>query len=203
MDQSYCIRLNRYLIQMVTFRVADRSDYKKIAELHAKSWQQNYRGTFSDNFLNEEVHRERLAVWEERFLLPSENQYVLLVEEDGMLLGFCCAYIDENDSYGSYLDNLHVSSKANGRGLGTLLMQKLAEEINRRHGMDKLYLWVLATNEAAIDFYERLKGRREATIKADDIGDTEFWKVRYVWDSLRILEERINTKLEQYERRRI
>lgn len=203
MDQSYCIRLNRYLIQMVRFRVADRSDYKKIAELHAKSWQQNYRGTFSDNFLNEEVHRERLAVWEERFLLPSENQYVLLVEEDGMLLGFCCAYIDENDSYGSYLDNLHVSSKANGRGLGTLLMQKLAEEINRRHGMDKLYLWVLDTNEAAIDFYERLKGRREETIKADDIGDTEFWKVRYVWDSLRILEERINTKLEQYERRRI
>lgn len=188
---------------MISFRNACIEDHARIAALHAQSWQQNYRGTFSDNFLNAEVHRERLAVWEERLLLPSENQYVVLAEEDGMLLGFCCAYMDESNRYGSYLDNLHVSSKANGRGLGTLLMQKLAEEINRRHGMDKLYLWVLDTNEAAIDFYERLKGRREATIKADDIGDTEFWKVRYVWDSLRILEERINTKLEQYERRRI
>lgn len=180
---------------MVTFRAADRGDYKNIAALHSKSWQQNYRGTFSDNFLNEEVHRERLAVWKERFLVPSENQYVVLAEEDGLVLGFCCAYIDESESYGNYLDNLHVSSKAKGRGLGTLLVQKLIEEIKGRNGMDKLYLWVLDSNEVAIDFYDKLKGRREETIKADDIGDAEFWKIRYVWDNLVTIEELINNKL--------
>lgn len=188
---------------MICFRTPVEGDYRKIAELHANSWQENYRGTFSDDFLDNKVHRERLAVWKERFLHPSEHQYIVLAEEEGTLLGFCCAYIDQSTHYGTYLDNLHVSAKAKRRGLGTVLIQKLIQEIKQRNETDKLYLWVLDTNEEAINFYDTLKGRREEPIKADDIGDAEFWKIRYVWDSLRILEECILTKLERYERRRI
>jgi ribosomal protein S18 acetylase RimI-like enzyme len=188
---------------MVSFREAHKSDYKNIAHLHAKSWQENYRGVFSDHFLDVEVLPERRAVWKERCLRPQENQYIVISEEDGILIGFCCAYIDESNRYGSYLDNLHVSTKANGKGLGTMLMQSLVREIRSRSTLDALYLWVLDSNHIAINFYDKLSGQAQAPIKANDIGDKEFWKIRYVWDSLQELEKCINTKLENYEHRRI
>lgn len=186
---------------MISFRASGIQDYKDIAKLHAESWQQNYRGSFSAHFLDHEVHQERLAVWKARCLFPTENQFVVLAEEDGELLGFCCAYFNESVDYGTYLDNLHVSSEAKGRGLGTFLMQRLLNEIKSHNVSDKMYLWVMKGNDTAIDFYDKLKGSTEEPVKADDIGDTEFWKIRYVWDSLIALEEHINTKLHQYERR--
>jgi ribosomal protein S18 acetylase RimI-like enzyme len=188
---------------MISFRQGCKEDYGNIATLHATNWQQNYRGCFSDHFLDYEVLPERLAIWKERCLNPPEKQNIIIAEEDGALLGFCCAYVNESLRYGTYLDNLHVSSKASGRGLGTLLMKRLVHEIGSRFGSDTLYLWVLDSNDAAINFYDKLKGRREKPIKANDIGDTEFWKIRYVWDSLAQLEECVNAKLQQYEHRRI
>jgi ribosomal protein S18 acetylase RimI-like enzyme len=188
---------------MVRFREASKSDYKNIAALHTISWQQNYRGTFTDYYLDATVIPERLAVWKGRLSHPSENQCVVLAEEDGVLLGFGCAYVDKDDLYGSYLDNLHVSNKANAKGLGTLLMQWLVKEIRARKGVDSMYLWVLENNKVAIDFYEKLKGRSEKPIQSDDIGDRTFWQIRYVWDSLERLEECIDAKLERYEHRRI
>ncbi|MFT6995769.1 MAG: ribosomal protein S18 acetylase RimI-like enzyme [Maribacter sp.] len=188
---------------MISFRQASKEDYGNIATLQATNWQQNYRGCFSDHFLDYEVLPDRLAIWKERCLNPSVNQYILLVEEDGILLGFCCAYVNESLLYGTYLDNLHVSTIANGKGLGTLLMQRLINEITTRAGMDKMYLWVLDSNDTAINFYDKLKGRRAETVKADDIGDIEFWKIRYVWDDLIKLKEVVKAKLQQYEHRRI
>ncbi len=188
---------------MVSLREAHKSDYKNIAQLHTRSWQENYRGVFSDHFLDVEVLAERLSVWKQRCLHPPENQYILLAEEDGILLGFCCAYLGVDAIYGTYLDNLHVSAEANGKGLGTILMQRFVAEIRSRNASDTLYLWVLDSNEVAINFYDKLNGKAEAPIKANDIGDKEFWKVRYVWDSLQALETCINTKLENYEHRRI
>jgi ribosomal protein S18 acetylase RimI-like enzyme len=104
------------------------------------------------------------------------NQYVLLVEEDGILLGFCCAYVNESLLYDTYLDNLHVSAIPNGKGLGTLLMQGLINEISTRAGMDKMYLWVLDSNDAAINFYDKLKGIRAETLKQMILGILNFGK---------------------------
>ncbi len=188
---------------MVSFREASKTDYEDIALLHATSWQLNYRGSFSDHFLDVAVFPERLKVWKERCSRPSENQYTVLAEEDGLVLGFCCAYINESPKFGTYLDNLHVSDKAKGKGLGTLFLKKLINEIRTRNGADAMYLWVMDSNEVAIDFYNNLNGRNEERIKADDIGDCAFWKIRYVWDSLIALEELINSKIERYEHRRI
>lgn len=188
---------------MVSFRKAVQTDYENIARLHATSWQQNYRGTFSDHFLDVTVLPERLAVWKTRCAYPSENQCILLAEEEGLLLGFCCAYINQSPQYGTYLDNLHVSDKAKGKGLGTLLILNLSKEIKARNGVHSMYLWVLENNKGAIDFYNKLNGRGGIPVQSNGIGDRPFWQIRYVWDNLDALEETINTKIAQYEHRRI
>jgi len=55
MDQSYCLRFNKYLKDMLVFREAKATDVLRIANLHAQSWQQNYQGSFSNQFLDNEV----------------------------------------------------------------------------------------------------------------------------------------------------
>jgi|AntAceMinimDraft_5_1070358.scaffolds.fasta_scaffold00125_31 ribosomal protein S18 acetylase RimI-like enzyme len=160
---------------MVSFREAGTTDYENIARLHATRWQENYRGSFSDHFLDVEVLPERLAVWKERCFHSPENRYIVLAEEDGMLLAFCCAYVNKDAIYSTYLDNLHVSVKANGKGLGTLLMHRLINEIRTRNGASNMYIWVLQNNKVAIDFYDKLKGSSEKPTLSDDIGERTFW----------------------------
>lgn len=165
-------------------RIAIALDAARIANLHALSWQQNYRESFSAKFLDEEVFDERLLVWQERFKNPKEHQHILLAEENGLLLGFICSYFDENPIYGTYLDNLHVSAEAKGKGIGTLLMGKLAEEILNSDYKNGFYLWVLITNHAAISFYDRIGGTALETVEANDIGDAVFQKIKYVWKDM-------------------
>ncbi len=184
---------------MITFREAKLSDVSVIAKLHAKNWQENYRGVFSDTYLDTEVALDRLAVWKRRLTKPPNNQHIILAEEGEELLGFSCAYFNEHATYGTYLDNLHVSSKAKGKGIGSKLMLQLSEAIISRnyHG---LYLWVIDNNASAIHFYNNLGGMPLDKEEANDIGDVIFIKMRYVWSNLGVLQSQINQKLKRHER---
>lgn len=55
---------------MVTYRPAQKEDAGKIATLHARSWQQNYRDAFSDHFLDTEVFEDRHKAWNKRLGAP-------------------------------------------------------------------------------------------------------------------------------------
>ena len=180
---------------MFVFREAELTDVDRISNLHAQSWQQNYRGSFSDEFLDDEVHSDRLKVWTERFHNPKENQHIVIAEDNGQLLGFICSYFEESTIYGSYLDNLHVIDAAKGKGIGTKLMRKLAQEISSRNYKNGFYLWVLNTNYAAITFYDRIGGEALETVEANDIGDAVFRKTRYAWKDMNAFLNVVKTKI--------
>lgn len=179
---------------MVVFKKATEKDAERIAQLHALSWQQNYREAFSAHFLDNLVLQDRLTIWRQRFEHPKENQYILISEENGVLLGFLCSYFEENMIYGTYLDNLHVSTIAKGKGIGTLLMEKLAEQILVRNSKNGFYLWVLNTNYPAIGFYDRIGGSTLESVEAEDFGDKVFLKTRYVWRDVEEFLKRIQAK---------
>ena len=183
---------------MLVFRKARQEDAQQVAALHTISWQQNYRGIFSDYYLDHEVPPNRIKVWKDRLTHPSKNQYVLLAEEKGTIVGFVCAYLNQDATYGTYLDNLHVSAKMQGSGIGTHLMGKLANEL-KTLTKQGIYLWVVEGNDLAINFYDNLKGKALDTVKADDIGDAPFLKIRYVWSNLLELQNATDAKLKAYE----
>jgi len=179
---------------MLIFRKATHKDIHTIAALHTISWQENYRGAFSDYYLDNEVLPNRIKVWQERLQNPSENQHVIIAEENGKLLGFVCAYFNEDNTYGTYLDNLHVGAKAKGKGIGSKLMEKLVEEVIKCNGKS-MYLWVLEDNNDAITFYTNLNGKSIDKVLADDIGDADFIKIRYVWTDVLELKNFITAKI--------
>ncbi|WP_157974545.1 GNAT family N-acetyltransferase [Lewinella sp. IMCC34183] len=148
----------------VTYRSATPFDAPRIAELHASSWQENYRGAMSDHYLDAEAPAERLSVWTGRFSAEDKSLRVWLAEEEDILAGFCCVVLGESERDGTLLDNLHVRAGYRGTGIGRYLLNWAAEEVLAYDPAGKLYLWVLEQNTSAMDVYRHLggtPGRRE------------------------------------------
>lgn len=168
----------------MVFRPASKNDAYAIAALHAKSWQQNYRGALSDEFLDTKAPSERLDVWQSRLQNAPLDQFVATAESDGKLVGFVCLYFDHSGDYGTLMDNLHVSSEMQGQGVGRQLMRLAAEKMELRRPGSSMYLWVLQQNLGAMRFYESLGGQKLETVEELDIGDVPVIKSRYFWKSL-------------------
>ena len=57
----------------IQFRVASFADWEGIADIHILSWQENYRGIFTDDFLDHDIYKNRKEIWHDRFQNPPNN----------------------------------------------------------------------------------------------------------------------------------
>ena len=81
------------------YREAKNKDAEQLATVHANSWRSTYRGLFSDEFLNNGVFENRCSVWNERLNKPSNNQLVLVAEENNKIIGIICVYGNDDVQY--------------------------------------------------------------------------------------------------------
>lgn len=179
---------------MLVFRNATIEDAPVIAELHATSWQQNYREAFSDTFLDKEALNDRMQVWVDRLKNSNANQFVCVAQYDKSVVGFVCAFFKDSFAYGALLDNLHVSSAVKGNGIGKRLVSLVANEIKINYPETGMYLWVLEQNSGARHFYRALDGEKKETIESHDIGDRPVMIIRYYWPSMVELLAKVTTK---------
>jgi GNAT superfamily N-acetyltransferase len=143
---------------MMQFREAQPGDAAAIAQLHANSWRQTYRGMMPDAFLDGDVVTNRLQVWHDRLAHDRPEQFVYLAEDGANLVGFICAIGNEDPVWGSFIENMHVAQAYKRQGIGTDLMQAAAVWLKARHANLGVYLWAIEANEAARRFYEHLGG---------------------------------------------
>lgn len=166
---------------MITFRSANPSDEAAIARLHAQSWQKHYRGIFSDDYLDREVVQERAAVWADRFANPQANRHIIVAENGDVLCGFACIEANEDPTFGSLLDNLHVSSEVQGQGIGVQLIQRAAQWAESAEPNCGFYLWVLEDNHSARKFYEAMGAINQETVPHENPGGNTSMVCRYIW----------------------
>jgi ribosomal protein S18 acetylase RimI-like enzyme len=147
-------------VSKVTLRHANDGDLEAIAALHADSWRRHYRGAYTDAFLDEDVFADRLAVWtKRRQTLQDEDRCTIVVERDGVLVGFAHTILREHPDWGALLDNLHVRFDEKRGGIGTRLLSDSARVVMERTPGSGLYLGVLEINTPAQDFYESRGGQ--------------------------------------------
>lgn len=165
-----------------TFRTATPADTEHIAALHARSWQETYRGIMPDDFLDDDVADERLAVWQERFTETPANCRIIVAEVGEELAGFACVFTNDESVYGALLDNLHVASQFKGRGVGRELIRQAAEWVQHQRPKSRFHLWVYDQNHAARAFYDYLGATNYHAIEG------EFGTVlRYIWPDTQTL----------------
>jgi GNAT superfamily N-acetyltransferase len=82
--------------------------------------------------------------------------WAFVAEENGLILGFALYYIRYSTWKGQrmYLEDILVTEEARGKGIGTLLMNRLIEEAKEKKFSGMLWQ-VLDWNEPAINFYKK------------------------------------------------
>jgi ribosomal protein S18 acetylase RimI-like enzyme len=168
----------------MTYRKAKPNEAEAIATLHAQSWQVAYKGILSDAFLKDEVLDNRLKVWQNRFDNPPNNVFICVAAEENDLKGFVCVYGNDDEQWGSLIDNLHVLPNLKGQGIGKKLMQKAATWASKNYPNAGLYLWVYEENHAARQFYERMGGENVESEFYENPDGSSSYIIRYAWRNL-------------------
>lgn len=136
----------------VRFRRAGVGDAEQIADLHADSWRRHYRGAYADAFLDGDVAADRRVVWSARLRAPAGTDTILAMQ-GRELVGFIHVVFDDDPTWGSLIDNLHVIHDQRRTGIGAQLLVRTARAVTERAPGTAMYLWVLEQNIAAQQFY--------------------------------------------------
>ncbi len=166
-------------MERVNIRDAKLSEAAAIATLHATSWMSAYRGLLSDEYLDNNLEGERKKHWLEKMPALKDNEFVLVAEQGGELVGFV-AVLDEPDAgFDALVDNLHVRPDLKGHGIGGDLLRAVAKRLltTRRNSF---YLFVLEGNTPAENFY-LAKGGRPLDIITYEFGGKVVNATRFAW----------------------
>jgi GNAT superfamily N-acetyltransferase len=166
------------------YRAATSDDAEAVAHLHALSWTTAYRGAYLDFFLDGPVWEERRGFWTERLADLPSDQFVVVADDDGELVGFACVTGAHHDELGSYLDNLHVAPDRHRQGIGKQLIAEVAAWCRGNYPSCGLYLGVLEQNERAQKFYASLGATDRFGQVVEATGGGRIAVRRYAWDSL-------------------
>lgn len=174
-------------------REAALYDAEPIAALHAASWQNTYANVLEKKYLADLVPLERKALWQQRLSHPRSGQTVFVAAESGQVIGFVCTFIDEHPTLGSYLENLHVASPAQGHGIGGKLIREAASICSKHATSQKLYLLVNQDNVRAQEFYLNYDATNAAEAVWNAPDGSAVPAFRFEWPSVIQLVERAAT----------
>ena len=188
---SYCVKeVWRFAVmQEISFdekhvRAATVNDARGIAEVHVAAWKTTYHEIFPASLLEALSVDKRETFWKE-ILLETRTDAITLVacNPADEVVGFVSGGAERTGSLScnGELHAIYLQQAIRGQGLGTLLVRRLARELQSR-GFTSMAVWVLGLNPYR-KFYEALGGLiiGEKTIER---GSKFFLETAYGWHDL-------------------
>jgi len=161
-------------------RNAYKNDLADIAELQISNWKQTYDGLLSPEFLSSLSADKLLDEWNEYMELPF-HQIFVCADNTGFL-GFAACRKDEELQNCMYLETLHVSKHARGKGIGTKLIEKVFEYTTQA-GMENVSICIVCGNKNARNLYTKL-GATHYKYFEDDFHGTLSNSEKLVWNHI-------------------
>lgn len=166
---------------------AAESDADAIADIHAASWREVYRGILPDTYLDHEVCEERRRFWAAALHAPREGAFVLAAADTDGILGFISVATEGEPGYDAVIESLHIAADRRGNGIGRRLIHAATTRL-QSSGANSVCLRAYDANEPAIHFYERLGGRKDGK-SVDPFAGASMPDTRFGWRDLAALRE--------------
>ena len=172
-------------------RIATVRDADDIAIVHVNAWRESYPGIVPQSVLEGLSTVGRSEYW--RSVLNREtarSANFVACDHVGMVVGFVSGGPQRHAAplYDGEFYALYVLRRAQGRGLGRLLMQAMARSLCD-DGRKSANVWVAARNIPACQFYVALGGRFVA-VSSDVLGGVVVDAVAFGWKDLSSFERR-------------
>ncbi len=165
-------------------RDAHASDIGQITALHIANQRETYRGLLSREYLDHLNPEDGERKWREYMLVGGRKLFVAC--EEDRFLGFAACREDTETKGCMYLDSLHVSPEARGRGVGTALI-RAAGKAALENGYDAMSVCIVRGNESARRLYVGL-GASHVRFFIDHFEGTESRSEKLRWEDLRGLQ---------------
>lgn len=182
---------------MIHIRAAELGDAAGIANVHAATWKEAYRGILEDAYLDGLSPRRLTSRWRASLEHRNEDldEQVFVAVQGREVIGFLTvgASREAFAPWESEIGMIYVLSGRRGAGIGRVLMKAAADHCIRR-GMFSTGLWVLRDNGGGRDFYEALKGEPTGR-KTDSVGGGLVQLVAYWWRDVATLADRSPTPI--------
>jgi ribosomal protein S18 acetylase RimI-like enzyme len=167
----------------IVCRPATPADLTDIATIRIRSWQEAYRGSVPQGYLDSLDVAAEVA---RREGIPLDGQSV--AELNGKVVGWVSVgpyRADEDErvpgpSCGE-VAAIYALPEVWGLGVGRTLMAYGMGELRRR-GLSPVLLWVLVANERARRFYERAGFHSDGTVVDFEVGGATLPEMRYRYD---------------------
>lgn len=143
------------------------ADLERIGWVHSRSRQEAYAALLPADALARVTPEQQARVWRARFASLPEQHAALVVEHEGVVVGFALAQLDAKS--GAELNAIHVLPEQQGTGAGQTLMDAVVDAFGQ-WGVAKAHLHVLEGNERAQGFYRRNGWRLFGPAGSHEIG---------------------------------
>lgn len=151
------------------------SDAAGVARVNVASWRQAYPGLIDQAFLDSLDVEGRTEIWNR--ILRQTRGRVLVVEDDGVVVGFCAVGPSIEEDWGEVYA-IYLDPEFWGKGVGRDLLAA-GERALSDDGYWHALLWVLDGNTRARAFYERQGWALGKPIRIENIGGADVNEVRY------------------------
>ena len=149
-----------------------------------------YNGLLSDAYIDQLTVAYGVQKWE-AYLMAEQHKIWVAYEED-IFLGFAAGMQDQELENIWYLDSLHVSADARGKGVGTALIRTIGRYAQEQ-GYAGMSICIVKGNDDAGNLYKKF-GAKHLKDFEDDFCGTVSQSEKLLWENLNILLENIDYK---------
>lgn len=150
-------------------RYAKPMDLEHIAEIYVTNHRKTYQSLLSPDYFKNLTAEYALHRWEQ--YIDTREKQIWVASEHAHILGFAAGMADTMLENTWYLDAIHVSEHARGKGVGTQLI-KTCGNFALGKNYKKMSVCIVRGNETARALYDKL-GAKHFTYFEDDFCGTK------------------------------
>jgi len=144
--------LEVFMLHRIRRAVID--DVDQIAKIHVDSWAEAYKGLMPINYIESFTVERRTKLWTN--IISRDLAFVMVAEDNSGVIGFLCfgqpkGYENTNNYE---LSSLYIAPSRYGCGVGSSLYKECKKELSLKKAQ-QVKLWVLDSNQRAINFYKK------------------------------------------------